>query len=124
MICGAAQRLLACDLALTMQSDAMNPVIEFGSMIYCQRVRNLNEVSHDNGGLYVVQTKHNIVTVGETYFDGLRPREKDGVPHLEIMYKNPLLSGSMFLLSEIKDVWRVVLIEPKDDFMPVWKVSA
>ena len=114
----AAQRLLTCDLALRNESYAMEPLVPFGATVYGEAF-NFTEIENGCYGdvVFALQTKDNTVTIGTLYFGANANPET-----FRVYFENHKFIE--LLKSDVVRVWRVLFIEPKYDYPPVWKVSA
>lgn len=116
----AAQRLLSCDLALRNESYAMEPIIPFGATVYGEAF-NFTEI--ENGGcgdvVFALQTKDNRVTIGTLYFGANANANPET---FRVYFENHKFIE--LLKNDVVKAWRVLFVEPKHDYPPVWKVGA
>lgn len=107
------KELLDCDVVVRMQSDAMQPTIPFGAVLYGKKVenQNLQKIRLDDEELYIVKTKSKQITVGRICTDG---------PDVKVFYDDGAPSEA-FKIEQVGDVYLVSFIRPKRNMPAVWE---
>lgn len=113
------QKLLECEIAVRMQSDAMGEVVPLGSMLYGKKVEDVRKIPPNDDGIYIVKCDGKRITVGRLYIG-----EKLGAPvaPVKVYYDGRNVSENIDI-QDVREVYRVCFIQPENNFPAVWKIG-
>ena len=108
------KQLLDCDVVVRMQSDAMQPAIPFGSILYGKKVDDVRESVKKDDGIYIVKLPDKQTTVGRLYI---------GDPKKLTVYYDDRNVADSIEIERDGDVYLVSFIQPKTNMPPVWETE-